>query len=401
MIIRALRSTRLPWIGSVLCLVAFAGACADEEMPRFAPHGRDATVGPREGDGGSEQAPPRDGGVPVPVSGISTRTLENMLSHIDELGADYDDPDRLCAGLQHSCAIDGTNHAVCWGGNIQKQSVVPPDLPPLKSIACSLSTTCALDETGKIWCWGSVGEVPEGSFVRLTSFPEGAHACALKEDGEAVCWYNGGDTRIAGRASAYPAPDGDETWIFPPAGMLFSSISAGPFDTCGTELNSGTIVCWGGYSGYGATSPSDIPDGSFVEVAVGGYHKCARTEGGDVKCWGWGLKPGLNAEVCAGVTVEAGAAFECGQSLPPALPPDTTYKRIRLGSIHSCAIRSNYTAACWGWNLRNLSTPPPLEQFSQIVAGGSHTCAMRTNGGVLCWGETTNRRTSVPSNFAK
>jgi alpha-tubulin suppressor-like RCC1 family protein len=375
-------------LASLLCAVstlALTAAC-EEEAPSFAPRGRDA--GPRDAGEGDDNSL-RDGEIPMSVTGISERAFAKQLAKLDEYGGDFDDPDRLCVGRQSSCAIDASGTAICWGGNIGGQSTVPEGMPKLTTIACNELTTCALDDTGKIWCWGALGEdpLPDGPFERLTGYAQGIHMCGLRENGDVACWRNGitPDSTFFG--------DFDFRAHNVPPGLQFSSVSAGAAETCGTELNSGEIVCWGDCSS--AFNDCDTVKGSFVEVAMGGSHKCARAKDGSVTCWGHG-----EMKVPVGATcMDLAVGIECGQSAPHPLPDGMRYERLRLGAYHSCAIRSNYTAACWGWELRNLSLPPQNENYSQIVSGYSHSCALRTTGSIRCWGETTNKRTQVPADF--
>jgi len=69
---------------------------------------------------------------------------------------------------------------------------------------------------------------------------------------------------------------------------------------------------------------------------------------------------------------------------------------IALGQYHSCRIRSNGTADCWGRNDFGQATAPS-GQFFQIVAGSAHTCGLRPTGAVECWGNNTYGQTAVPA----
>ncbi len=63
-----------------------------------------------------------------------------------------------------------------------------------------------------------------------------------------------------------------------------------------------------------------------------------------------------------------------GDSVPPG--------RVAAGGYHSCMIKADDTAACWG----NPTIPAGLGTVRQISAGGSHTCAVKTDGTPVCWG---------------
>lgn len=77
---------------------------------------------------------------------------------------------------------------------------------------------------------------------------------------------------------------------------------------------------------------------------------------------------------------------------------------LSAGARHTCALRGDGTVRCWGANdgsqlgdgtTTDRSTPvtvagpnnPTLTRVTAIAAGGNHTCAMRANGTAHCWGE--------------
>ena len=74
------------------------------------------------------------------------------------------------------------------------------------------------------------------------------------------------------------------------------------------------------------------------------------------------------------------------------------FTAIAAGSLHSCALRTNGTVACWGANgsgqlgdgtTTDRLTPVPvvgLSDATAIAAGDRHSCALRTDGTVACWG---------------
>jgi len=76
----------------------------------------------------------------------------------------------------------------------------------------------------------------------------------------------------------------------------------------------------------------------------------------------------------------------------------TTVPAITAGGSHTCALVSNGTARCWGYNASgqlgngsttNRSLPVVVSGLSgatAITAGGSHTCALLSDGTAKCWG---------------
>ena len=67
-------------------------------------------------------------------------------------------------------------------------------------------------------------------------------------------------------------------------------------------------------------------------------------------------------------------------------PPEGEFLSVSAGDNHTCALRTDATVACWGWNGNGRATPPEGE-FTAVSAGGEHTCGVRADGAVVCWGE--------------
>jgi alpha-tubulin suppressor-like RCC1 family protein len=97
-------------------------------------------------------------------------------------------------------------------------------------------------------------------------------------------------------------------------------------------------------------------------------------------------------------TPDLGTADVTGDLDVPA--PDagvlSRVQQVTAGTFHSCALRADQTAACWGMNDQGQSTPAP-GKFLQIATGYAYSCGLRLDGSILCWGSSTAGRTSPPA----
>ena len=103
---------------------------------------------------------------------------------------------------------------------------------------------------------------------------------------------------------------------------------------------------------------------NFVAIDSGIAHTCALREDGSAVCWGSDLDGG-------------------------ASPPNGRFTAISSGSFHTCALREDGSAVCW----RSVTgqRPPLDERFTTISRGNAHTCALRENGSAVCWGSDSAR----------
>ena len=102
----------------------------------------------------------------------------------------------------------------------------------------------------------------------------------------------------------------------------------------------------------------------LTAISSGGMHTCAIRSQGTAECWG--------------------SRSNFGQANPPEREE---YASISSGEFHSCALHKDGTAACWDRGLSGQVVPPPLdERFTTISSGERHACALRSDGTALCWG---------------
>ena len=132
--------------------------------------------------------------------------------------------------------------------------------------------------------------------------------------------------------------------------------------------------------------PSFRPDETFSAVALGSNHSCALREDGPAFCWGSNFLSGNH--------------HFSGQAIAPY---GEQFTAIAVGYVHTCALRMDGTPVCWGAgypiNLDNHATFLDIagESFSSISSGTDHVCALRSDGRAVCWGDNLDGKAAPPS----
>jgi alpha-tubulin suppressor-like RCC1 family protein len=184
-----------------------------------------------------------------------------------------------------------------------------------------------------------------------------------------------------------------------------TAVAVGGADYACALLLDGTIRCWGsngrGQLGNGSTTDSTTPVAvsgvtGAVAIAAGDYHTCAVMADGTVACWGdndfgeLGLGTSSGPQACVN-----GAPCALAPVKVPNLSGATA---IAAGQTDTCALLSDGTVRCWGWNVDGelgdgtqtpSSTPVVVSGLSgaTAIAMGDYTaCALVASGDVVCWG---------------
>ncbi len=306
---------------------------------------------------------------------------------------------QLVAGGNHTCVLLQSGLVNCWGRNQFGQLGYNRtdnlgDGEPVTSfgyvtlgdlatkIAAGGDHTCAILQSGAVRCWGynfygqlgrgnvanigdnetvySAGNLDFGAGVTVRDLALGGHhTCALLSSGAVRCFGYAMQGQLGYGNTAHLA---DNEPLASVANVALTGavrkLVAGQSHTCALT-EAGTLRCWGygelgqlgqshaGGLNWGDNSgetpsalPSDINTGARVtDVIAGNYHVCALSSDGKLKCWG----SNASGQLGTGNTTNLGTPPAAGVNLDGVTP-----YRISAGTNHTCALRSNGTARCWG-----------------------------------------------------
>lgn len=271
----------------------------------------------------------------------------------------------LGVGGLHTCALNDSGRAFCWGDNAfgqlgdgsrtAKGGPVPVrDVPAFRAVSAGDDHSCGLTDTGSVVCWGrgvardahTADGVP---FVSVTS--GSTHRCALTGAGVAYCWGSNTFGQL-GTAST----EANARPVAVSGGARFSVLSAGTDYTCGITL-AGEGTCWGlglgGRLGTGSEATSLVPARvvggiAFASIDAGTTHTCAVAVGGNGYCWGQDLGGPLGD---GPPSVLEPSAQDLVRPTPSLVLGGLAFLSISAGSGgHSCGVTFASETYCWGDN---------------------------------------------------
>lgn len=309
-----------------------------------------------------------------------------------------------------ACGVTPAGTVKCWGDNFFGQlgdgtevdrlgAIEVAGLSDVKAVAVSGSSSCALTNAGAVRCWGEL-ELPldnvPGMDRGVLEIAGGAfHFCALMGDRSVRCWGMNGSGQLGTGATS----GGYETTPQEVVGLdaQVRTIAAGGYHTCAVSLQ-GAVRCWGrndsGQLGDGTTEdrtrPVAVLDG-IKSISTGSFHTCAATEGGAAKCWGlnrFGQLGDGTTERRLGPVDVAGLSGKV--------------KEIAAGGDMTCARIGRKVVRCWGVNAsgelgdgttKQSSTPTKVVglrgKVRALSAGVRNVCLMTRAGKARCWGRNS------------
>lgn len=386
-------------------LIVLALACTDKEVPTsMAAGGRSNAAAPPPGGGTQPPRPPITFPKPDP-NGIA----------------------EITAGDGHTCGRTNDFTVFCWGAHSSGQAgtwastwcsgvacVIRPTVATTHdvngtvriratTIDAGSNHTCILDPSSDAWCWGQNGS---GQVGYGAGYPPKAYEAArvvggnkfsyLSAGGISTCGAGSGGVfcwgNIASNAASPTLVTGYGTAVALTMGARHACIMEG--------TGGGTTHCWGNNQ-YGQLSrdPATVPSAGFGQVyttfsparrlASQQNFTCIDRIDGAVECVGennWG-------QLGYGVT---GTPASPGQ--PQIVGGGMQLHGVSTSYGHACALDASDMAWCWGYGNNGqvgngsvgvFNTPQAVaggRTYRSIAAGGSHTCAVGTDNHIYCWG---------------
>ncbi|MEV5002518.1 RCC1 domain-containing protein [Nocardioides sp. LML1-1-1.1] len=292
---------------------------------------------------------------------------------------------RLSAGGQHGCRVNTDQTLDCWGYNFAEQ------------IAQPLVLMTPYDATPT-----QVGAASDWVEVSSGGDSQWAHTCGIRADRSLWCWGSNRDGELGnanGGTEDVPVRAG--------AGRNWATVSSGFSHTCGVTTD-GELWCWGGGSfgqlgRPGGSAPAQVGVRSdWTSVSASYTHTCATTTGGELWCWGFNPRGQLGD-----------GSTDSSPTPVREATLGTSWASVSVGAGTSCALRTDATLWCWGYNAHGETgtgaagtdrlAPTQVgtaSDWTQVSATGSsgqgnHACAVNTGGQLWCWGYNLSGETGA------
>jgi alpha-tubulin suppressor-like RCC1 family protein len=361
---------------------------------------------------------------PESVFGLELAVTPSVDTLVTSAGGDADT--LVATATRNGVAIDLPGHE--WASSdssvaiVSQTGVVTARSPGTAEISVRVNSVKAKSTIvvlqGTAGGGGPIGGGPVGPLVAVSS--GGDASCGVTQAGQAFCWGVAPAIGIARDTSCFDVEgttgDPKACTVIPlpiAAQISLRTVSVGETVACGITP-AGAAYCWGsqkfGQVGNGiakdatAAAPTAVTGplaaaGTFTQIAAGGQHACGLIASGAAFCWG----RDTTFQIGGG-----GDNIAVSSSTPTPAGGNNTYKSIATGRNHTCALRNDGVAFCWGDNRSGqlgrgvfgapsdsaLAVAGPA--FTQIAAGGNSSCGLTSAGTVYCWGANESGETGQP-----
>lgn len=254
-------------------------------------------------------------------------------------------------GPSTTCGTTKTGQSYCWGdsrvgqvgaANYYKNYAMKPVLVDggitFHSYALGSSHTCALDPSGKAYCWGMNLQGRLGVAAASVACTSTTYASS----GGTTIW-----TTVPTTCAPSPVPVNTAVRFT----TLASASLANPSDaTCGLDSD-GSTYCWGGNDfgqlGNGSMIPDSVPtrvSGAPAFKQLSGHDRgfCGLTSTGDIYCWG------LVSSILGVPEITCTPSADCTPT-PSKVQVGRQFSSISFTTGQLCGI-SDGIAYCWGNN---------------------------------------------------
>lgn len=329
-----------------------------------------------------------------------------------------------------TCALFTNGDLKCWGTNsygqtgdgyqLRSLSPVPvhsgvansTPLTGIQSLGSSQWTNCGVNGAGALQCWGynysgelgigtQIGSPQPVNHQTLTSGVQSVEGkyyllCGILTNTEAKCW---------GQNTFGVGATGDTTSTLTTRSMLtapstpvsgVTDLGVGQYHSC--LVANGAALCTGRNTN-GALGDGSVTNSNYLvqvsglssgveKVSAGlNFFSCAVLTDGTGRCWGNDANGQLGNGSGSG-----------SSSTPTAISGLSGAVDISSGENFSCALKSDGTVMCWGYNQygqlgdgtnTNSQAPVQVSGLSgavKLVAGPRNACAIVANGAMKCWG---------------
>jgi alpha-tubulin suppressor-like RCC1 family protein len=318
----------------------------------------------------------------------------------------------VAAGSVHTCALHRDGTVSCWGHGPFIGPGLPIVTTPrfielperALELAVGIQAACALLGSGQVRCWGDLGRGPEGpekvvredgvALAGVKRLAGGSAAfCAVNPTG-IHCWGANAASELARPPARSFPPRTAVLALAEPRPLIAATVAIvvhdGISELCGWGNNDSGIVPGPRGLVEEPTCTRMVP--GVVQLSAGDGHVCARRGGKTFSCWGSN----------SGGQLGTGDEGQLEAALPGALTTlPAEIDAVESGAYHTCALLRTGKVHCWGSNEHGEcglpSSAPRFAAGAEVPldrtvvglgsgAGAQHSCAIASDGSVHCWG---------------